>query len=192
MEIRYSPKDNQLPLAMYAQQCACEREVLVGKGINCNILCPICKNQDETLVHLLRDCLFAHQFWSKIRAPHIIPPLHNQSLCDWLYENCHNKWIHHSNTPWYIIFPFAIWNLWKHRNRVVFDNAPFNLQLHNYCLSQVVEFFFCVGNMRRVKQRVIIQVKWSKPLGGVVQAQFGWGFLWESRQGGGWWSYQRL
>ena len=36
------------------------REVLVGKGINCNILCPICKNQDETLVHLLRDCLFAH------------------------------------------------------------------------------------------------------------------------------------
>ena len=29
-----------------------------------------------------------------------------------------------------------------------------------------MEFFFCVGNMRRVKQRVIIQVKWSKPPGG--------------------------
>lgn len=65
--------------------------------------------------------------------------------------------------PWSVIFPFAIRNLWKHHNRVVFDNTPLNTSLHGLCLSQVVEYFFCVGKMRKVSQRVLMQVKWSKP-----------------------------
>ena len=40
-----------------------------------------------------------------------------------------------------------------------------------------MEFFFCVGNMRRVKQRVIIQVKWSKPLGGGGSSSLRMGLL---------------
>lgn len=67
------------------------REVLAGRGINCNPLCPICRQQGESINHLLRECLFAHQFWLKIQSPNIIPPLHNQSLGDWLYDNCHSK-----------------------------------------------------------------------------------------------------
>ena len=45
----------------------------------------------------------------------------------------------------------------------MFDNAPLNLNLHNYCLAQAVEFFYCVGTMRKAKQRTIVQVKWFKP-----------------------------
>ena len=78
-------------------------------------------------------------------------------------ENCHSKRIHHNNISWSAIFPFAIW---KHRKRVVSDNTPLNPNLHGYYLSQAVEFFFCVGNMRKVEQRAIVEVKWSKPLEG--------------------------
>ncbi|KAK7845497.1 hypothetical protein CFP56_009217 [Quercus suber] len=80
------------------------REVLAGRGINCNPLYPICKNQGESIDHLLKECLFSYQFWLKIWSPHIIPPLHNQSLGDWLYENCHSKRIHHSNISWSVFF----------------------------------------------------------------------------------------
>lgn len=55
------------------------REVLEVKGNNCNPLSPICRQQGETINHLLRECLFARQFWFKIRSP---PPMHNQSLGD--------------------------------------------------------------------------------------------------------------
>lgn len=133
------------------------REILAGRGIKCSPICLICKNQSESLDHLLRDCVFARQFWEKIRTPHVIPPLHTQSLGDWLHVNCHSK------VPWSVIFPFAIWNLWTHQNRVVFDNAPLNINLHGLCLSQVVEFFYSAGKMRKINQRVLMQVKWSKP-----------------------------
>ena len=65
--------------------------------------------------------------------------------------------------PWSVIFPFSIWNLWKHCNRVVFDNIPLSTNLHGLCLSQAVEYFYCVGKMMNVRQRVSMQVKWSKP-----------------------------
>ena len=55
------------------------RDVLAGRGINCNPLCPICRQQGESIDHLLRECVFAHQFWLKIRSPNITSPLHNQS-----------------------------------------------------------------------------------------------------------------
>ena len=127
------------------------REVLATRGINCSSLCPFCRNHGESIDHLLREYLFAQQFWSKIGASHSFMPKHTQSLGDWLYENCHSKRTHQSHILWSVLFPFAIWNLWKHRNRVVFDNAPLNLNLHSYYLSQAMEFFFFVGNIRKVK-----------------------------------------
>ena len=111
------------------------RDVLAARGINCIRLCPVCKNQVESIDHLLRECLFAQFFWSRMGVSHLFMARHTQSLEDWLYENSLRKWTHQNHNPWSAIFPFAIWNLWKHRNRVMFDYAPLNLNLHSYCLT---------------------------------------------------------
>ena len=142
------------------------RNVLANRGINCSRLCPVCRNQVESIDHLLRVCVFAQFFWSRMEVSHLFMARHTQSLEDWLYENCLNKRTQQNHIPWGIIFPFATWNLWKHRNRVMFDNAPLNLNLHSYCLTQAVDFFYCVGTMRKTKQRTIVQVKWFKPPAG--------------------------
>ena len=139
------------------------REVLVGRGIPCNSLCPVCGMQSESINHLLRECQFALYFWSKFRAPNANLSSQSQSLGEWLYDNCHSNRVHHNSIPWSMIFPFAVWFLWKHRNKVVFDNIPLNMNLHNLCLSQALEFFFCVGKVRKVNQRCFIQVSWTKP-----------------------------
>ena len=34
------------------------RGVLTKRGINCDKVCPLCKEQDESIVHLLRGCIF--------------------------------------------------------------------------------------------------------------------------------------
>ena len=105
------------------------REVLAARGISCSKLCPICREQDDSIEHMLRECVFAWQFWADIHAPWVSSmPIHNMS--DWLQANCQSKLIHHSSIPWNFIFPLAVWSLWKHRNNVVFENVPINLNLH--------------------------------------------------------------
>ena len=94
------------------------REVLVGRGIPCNSLCPVCGMQSESINHLLRECQFALYFWSKLWAPNTNLSSQSQSLGKWLYDNCHSNRVHHSSIPWSMIFPFAVWFLWKHHNKV--------------------------------------------------------------------------
>ena len=132
------------------------KEVLAGRGIPCNTLCPVCGMQSESINHLLRECQFALYFWSRLRAPNTNLSSQSQNLADWLYDNCQCNRMHYSSIPWSMIFPFAVWFLWKHRNKVVFDNIPLNMNLHNFCLSQALDFFFCVGKARKVSQRSFI------------------------------------
>ena len=61
-----------------------------------------------------------------MRTPHINPPTHSQSLGEWFYDNCHSQRVHHSSIPWSMVFPFAVWFLWKHRNNVVYTVKPYS------------------------------------------------------------------
>ena len=90
------------------------RDVLEDRGIGCSRLWPVCKNQIESIDHLLRECVFARAFWSKMEVLHLFTNIHAQSFDDWLHENCISKRIQQNHIPWGIFFPFAVWNLWKH------------------------------------------------------------------------------
>ncbi|KAK7843305.1 putative ribonuclease h protein [Quercus suber] len=90
------------------------RNVLADRGINYSRSCSVCKNQVESLDHLLRECLFAQFFWFRMRAPQLVMTRRTQNLEDWLYENCCSKRTQQNHIPWGAIFPFALWNLWKH------------------------------------------------------------------------------
>ncbi|KAF3970206.1 hypothetical protein CMV_006074 [Castanea mollissima] len=38
------------------------RDVLASRGIDCNRRCPLCKDLPKSINHLLRECVFAHDF----------------------------------------------------------------------------------------------------------------------------------
>ncbi|KAL0008067.1 hypothetical protein SO802_009569 [Lithocarpus litseifolius] len=85
-------------------------------------------------------------------------------LLDWLKSNClcdPNIMVY--GCPWRIQFPFAVWYLWKHRNRVVFKNTTLNMSLHTYCITQSIEYFYCVGEASKDKHYTVAQVRWKKP-----------------------------
>ena len=42
--------------------------VLAVRGINCEV-CPLCRDQDETIVHLLREYVFARDLWRELEVP---------------------------------------------------------------------------------------------------------------------------
>ena len=135
----------------------------MSRGINCNNVCQVCNLHGESILHVLRDCAFVQEFWNRICVPYPLVNSFNSVLCDWLKSNCLSNVAHHNATPWNVVFPLAVWNLRKHRNRVMFENTPFNLNLHASCLSQATEYFFCVNKIRVPRHKSIILVKWRKP-----------------------------
>ena len=65
--------------------------------------------------------------------------------------------------PWAFVFSFAIWNLWKHRNGMVFNNNILNVNLHSVSKSQALEFYYCVGKIRSLKSKVVCNISWKRP-----------------------------
>lgn len=61
------------------------------------------------------------------------------------------------------MFPIAVWFLWKHRNKVCFDNTLLNLVLHKSCFNQALEYFYGVGKIRSQNPRVTVPIRWLKP-----------------------------
>ena len=120
------------------------REVIAARGVQCDTTCPLCRNGTESISHLLRECLFAIEFWRKIGVPAFLISSFNSNWLDWL-------------------FPFAVWGLWKHRNIVVFENTTLNLSLHKSCINLTIEYFFCVGKSVQPRQHGCILLKWNKP-----------------------------
>ena len=117
-----------------------------------------------TIIHLLRDCVYARDLWRKLE----VPPTHVISFIDgleaWLKTNCLSVVMHKGSIPWCTIFLYTVWPLWKNRNYVVFENSVPNPTLDKVCLSQAKEFHFCVSKAKQIMPRIAIPIKWSKPL----------------------------
>ncbi|KAK9986163.1 hypothetical protein SO802_031114 [Lithocarpus litseifolius] len=124
---------------------------------------PLCKCQSESIIHMLRECGVALDFWRKIGVPYPLDSSFKDNMCDWLKTNCLSKLVHQSTIPSNILFPFAIWSLWKHINSVVFENTTLNPKIHTTCINQALEYFLCISKTRQQKHKIAIHVRWNKP-----------------------------
>ena len=115
--------------------CANQLFLITHASANCSILYNIIKLHEHThthtslmkiLRHLLRECIYARDSWSKVNIPPVVVPSFQATddVNDWLRINCLSKAMHLSSVPWRYIFPFVVWELWKYRNKVVFENIP--------------------------------------------------------------------
>ena len=138
------------------------RQVIATRGISCNTSCPLCQSQEESIVHPLRDCPFALKFWKQLGTPQSLTNFLQLSLLDWIKQNCLcSNQVLVNGFSWNAQFPFAI--LWKHRNRVVFENAPSNPNLHLMCIQLAWEFFYCVRKGQKSKHYIATLICWHRP-----------------------------
>ncbi|XP_075659165.1 uncharacterized protein LOC142629055 [Castanea sativa] len=142
------------------------KEVLADRGVNCDKLCPLCRNQDESIIHVLHDCVYARDVWQKLE----VSPTQVTSFADglevWLKTNSLSSALHKGSIPWCTVFLYTVWSLWKNRNSTVFDNSVPNLTLERVCLSQAKEYHFCVSKVKQVTPKIAIPIKWTKPFPG--------------------------
>ena len=92
----------------------------------------------------MRECDFARNFWHLMSVPpDVVQSFQALDVVTWLRENCFSNAKHQSSVPWRFVFPFAIWELWKHRNKVSFENISLNPMLCKLCINQAMELFLC-------------------------------------------------
>ena len=140
-------------------------EVIASRGIECEAVCPLYNSDAETIIHMLRDCPFVVAFWRKIGVPFDLKPTFSLDILKWLETNCVcNLLIKVKGCPWKTVFTFAVWSLWKHRNKVVFENTTLNPKLYDSCLKQAIKYVYCVVKSFRTIHVRYSHVKWNRPM----------------------------
>ena len=96
-------------------------------GVSAYSRCPLCKEDEESIDHLL---LIALQFGAFVQPssplPKLIwacPPLVKDLMLDWTTFPIIRK---KARKPWKAALPSLLWAIWKERNKVVFDNDSFS------------------------------------------------------------------
>lgn len=135
------------------------RSYLHHIGLNINPLCPVCKNEEETLKHIFTTCTVGKNYWTTLGL-RFTPGIRG------------TQWIHsiknlRSSTPspyltWEKIFPFVVWNIWINRN----SNNHYNMALnfnHSHAISLALEYNFLTTKEPLSAQSYTTMVAWHKP-----------------------------
>lgn len=87
----------------------------------------ICQEGVQTVMHALRDCSWVRSIWRQLAVLPSNQDFWRLELQDWLVYNGN---LTPNGTagilPWKMIFPFALWNIWKSRNGCVFRGKNLN------------------------------------------------------------------
>ena len=124
----------------------------------------MCNHEPETILHTLRDCLKAQSFWNSLSSPFQSNLFYGLQLVDWLNLNCKTSMSSlSSNINWSILFPFAVWTLWLHRNCIAFDNPHHHKDLKRETMAKASEFLYLRMIEKHNPVMVKIQVQWLPP-----------------------------
>ena len=135
----------------------------MARELNLHASCPLCNGPTESIIHVLRDCPIAQQVWNSL-SPLMLPNLFfGANLLDWLRLNCKSQCPCTLGISWGILFPIGVWNLWLHRNRVIFKNEAPNKISKSDILSKAAEYAFLGVNGNKKRNLGTIFIKWEPP-----------------------------
>eukprot|EP00253_Pinus_taeda_P035878 PITA_35878 len=103
--------------------------------------CQLCEVQEETMEHLLNNCIFTSRLWDSFasifqQSDRDIGSLFN-TLTNWRKNFSDNEVL---SSAWALTPCFIIWNVWKERNNRIFKNAKKSPQdLYDLILKQIKE-----------------------------------------------------
>ena len=139
------------------------KTVLALRGFIGDTSCDWCHEDQETIIHIIRDCPVASRFWVEADCPSHLRYSFDLDISDWLKLNaCFSSKVPGKEQQWATFFLFGIWNLWLFRNKRLFAR-PLSYNLRKAVENQVAEYFYCVLNHVNGSRVMRIAVGWTKP-----------------------------
>nr|GMD72426.1 LINE-type retrotransposon LIb DNA [Ipomoea batatas] len=84
--------------------------------------CMACGEMNESVEHIIKHCDVARVCWRISQTPITFVHGVSSTFMQWLLRNCSGDEII-NGIPWGIIFSYTCWELWKARNRRIFDHV---------------------------------------------------------------------
>lgn len=123
--------------------------------------CNTCSHAKETMLHIMRDCPRASSVWNKLNRPLWTS---NQFLHCWLEENLSLTDSRHGRIPWNVLFSFALWEIWKRRNKWIFKKKNENEDVFVKNLTWFPqEWFFAQPNTKKTNTKNKNTHRWQPP-----------------------------
>ncbi|WJX23235.1 hypothetical protein P8452_12461 [Trifolium repens] len=141
-------------------------------GTGVSPICPCCRNGDETLIHVLRDCVYATQVWFKLVASSHIYNFFSLNCRDWIFKNLANQVSGTRKEEWRYIFMVTCWNLWTWRNKSIFEedfHRPIDPIRVILDLVQAIDRGDDLHLIRGSRRFDTIYIGWNRPRGDWVK-----------------------
>ncbi|CAN1145340.1 Putative ribonuclease H protein At1g65750 [Linum perenne] len=128
--------------------------------------CPLCNHSDESVTHVLRDCSFAREVWTRLAVFDTADPLWISDTTAWIF--------YHLNSGNGLIFGVTCWQLWKLRNERIFTDthtpvAAATIKIGNWICSIKAAMEKEVLLMGNGRLREVVELAWDPgPTGWMV------------------------
>ena len=143
------------------------KDCLSARGILIDNICPIYQDGLENILHALRDCPSVKAIWYQLGVQPSDPSFFSENLKDWLYSNNNaDPKLSSGQIPWFQVFLFAIWLIWKSRNLYIFKARTRNPNIAKEILAQAMEYNHYACNLTAPKKMIWKNIRWEKPNAG--------------------------
>ncbi|CAJ2647032.1 unnamed protein product [Trifolium pratense] len=139
-------------------------------GVGISPMCPDCDRDNETTLHVLRDCPKATQIWIRLVPSNQITNFFSLNCRDWIFRNISNQPQGIQSKKWTTTFLVACWHIWTWRNKTIFeDDFQYPTNPTYIILKMVDEIDNCNHNPMNLYHGNTIFIGWKKPQEGWVK-----------------------
>lgn len=86
--------------------------------------CAHCGAEEETTLHILRDCTAANEVWRHVGGPATATRFYTGDIQQWLFNNLTYSPHHRQHEEvWPTYFAITVWWIWNWRNYIVFGRS---------------------------------------------------------------------
>lgn len=105
------------------------KTLLAHRGMTSNVAYVIYDGEEESPLHLFRDCRSTNGVWHHLIPPQLTSTFYVCSLNQWIEMNMFVKGYKWEGLEWRALFVLVCWWLWKFRNDRIFNEASTTLAI---------------------------------------------------------------
>jgi hypothetical protein len=127
----WAPPKCRFFLWLVAHNACWTADRLARRGLPHPECCPLCDQEEETIDHLLVNCVFAREFWfflfRQVGLQNLSPQSPDLSFHAWWDDASSISEVGLKRQGVNSLIILGAWTIWNHRNSCVFDGAAPNL-----------------------------------------------------------------